>query len=162
MSSTLKYITHILGLTIISLTLFWVTQKYIFFNNIFLEINNLQILYFVLPSILSLILCLATILFIKKGSNFFKNFLVILAFIYLFVSVYSSTGKFCEIDKNISLTNFYIQLLIYGLIVFLVIKYIFPKLNKRDFIVISLSSLIIVADFLFFWISFSIFSNLTI
>lgn len=159
MKKLIFYIAQILGLAILTLTLFWATNRYIIFNDFFLDYTNLKILYYILPTLLTLILCLIWIFSYKMMIYLIRNLIIVFIGTYFFISTFSIYGQFCEEEKNMDMTTMVVQFLILMSNIILILKYIIPNLNKKTFLLITISISLVILDFLFLWISFSIFNS---
>lgn len=151
---------QVLGLTFLSLTLFWALNKHIVFNELFLRYKMLKIFYYVLTTIFSLGLSAIWIIFNKKLHYFISNLILTLIGLYLFVSLFSSYGEFCEDGKNMSFKFLTIQFLLIIGNLFLILKLIIPRLNRKTILLVISSTGLVIIDFLFLWVSFSIYNNL--
>ncbi len=114
--------------------------------------------YHVFPAFVSLVLCLFFIVLKQYLHSFINNLILCLVSTFLFISAYSSTGQFCELEKHMTLATLIIQVQIWLLILLLVIKFIKSLLVKKDVVIIAFSTLLIVLDLKFFWFSFSTYS----
>ncbi|QHI36970.1 hypothetical protein IMCC3317_23410 [Kordia antarctica] len=144
---------QILIVTIIVTITYWLTQEYIVFNSSFLEIKILSPLFYLLPVILSFLMSLWLVIKFDTIPKFILRLSITLVNIYLFLSVFMGTSKYCEDEKNMELVYLVFLWSIFLISVFMLIKYILPKLKFKDVLIIGVSTVLAFIDFYFFFIT---------
>lgn len=151
---------QILGLTCLTLALYWPVSKYIVFNDFFLKQNWFRIFYYILSTLISISLSVIWIYYRNKMQYFFCNFLLTLIATYLFVSVFNSYGEFCDVEKNMTYKTVFTQAILIIVNCYLIFKFILPKLDKKTIFIILISTGLVLLDFFVFWFSYSIYFGL--
>ncbi len=139
-------------ISIVTLT-YWITQKYIVFNNSFLEVTILSPLFYLFPLMISLSISLLLAHKFTSIPKLIQRLSITFVNTYLFLSVFMGTSKYCEDEKNMTLAYLIILWVLFLSTIYILIKYILPKLKLKDIIIIGVSTLLAYADFYFFFIS---------
>lgn len=151
-----KYVSIIFQTIIIVIVVtitYWVTQEYIVFNTSFLKISFLEPLFYLFPVIIGFSMAILLTnwfnsfnkLLIRMGITFINT--------YLFLTVLTGTIKYCESEKNLSLTYLIILWLIFLITTVILIRNILPKLDFIDITVISISTIVVFIDFYYYLLS---------
>lgn len=144
---------QVVSVTLIVTFTYWVTQEYIVFNSSFLEIKILSPLFYLLPVILSFLMSLLLKIRFDEIPKFIQRLGITFVNIYLFLSVFMGTSKYCEDGKNMELIHLVFLWFVFLITIFLLLKFILPKLNFKDILIIGVSTVIAFADFYFFFIT---------
>jgi len=151
-----KYILVLLQILIITIVVtltYWITQEYIVFNTAFLETKILSPLFYLLPVLISFLTSVLLVTKLNNISKFFQRISLTFVNIYLFLSVFMGTTKYCDYEKNMDVVYLIFLWLIFLITIFILIKYILPKLKFKDILIIGVSTLLACADFYFFFLS---------
>lgn len=144
---------QILIITVIVTLTYWITQEYLVFNSALLEIKILSPLFYLLPVIISFLMSLLLAIKLSSIPKFFQRISLTFVNTYLFLSVFMGTSKYCNNEKNMDLVYLIFLWMIFLITVFILIKHILPKLRFKDILIIGASTLLVCADFYFFFLS---------
>lgn len=147
---------QIVSITIIVTFTYWITQEYLVFNNSFLKVKILSPLFYLLPTIIGFLISLVLAIKFDSISKFIQRLSLTFVNTYLFLSIFLGTSKYCEDEKNMELAYLVFLWFIFLSTVFILIRYVLPKLSFRDILIIGVSTLIAFVDFFFFFVTLDI------
>lgn len=139
-------------ITIVTLT-YWITQEYLVFNDSFLDMSVLSPLFYLLPIIIGFLISLLLTIKFDNTPKLIRRLSLTFVNTYLFLSIFMGTSKYCKDEKNMELIFLIFLWILFLITVFILIKYILPKLRFKDILIIGVSTLLVCIDFFFFFLS---------
>lgn len=156
MNRHLKFILELTLIVFIILLIYILSIDLVVFNRFFLRTDYLNWLFYLLPIFLSFLLLVVAVVF-KNKSRILKLIFLTLSIIYFALSIFMITGVYCEEEKNLELAHILIVLLIAIVMAGIQYKKLLPSISKSDKLLVSLSTLIILAELYFNLFSYDLF-----
>ena len=145
-----KTALFILFLIITTEIIYLFLLDFVVFNEVFMDMNILKPLFYLLPIATAFFLMLISIFVKKRLSKIFAAITLSLCFTYCALTIFMITGEFCVAYKNFDL--FYKALSIFlGLIIGILYgKFIHKSLSNEIKIALAISTIVVTIDLLYF------------
>ncbi len=146
----------LLSYIVLSEFILWTSHDYIVFNEYFFG-TKFQVLFYILPSILTFVLSVILVYTYDKIPNFLRNLMLLITSAYLMTGIQVVTHKACREIKNEGVLEKIIIILLISVSCYLIIKKVLPRMTRRELIITSVATVALVMDLTSFWIGYYIF-----
>ncbi len=149
-------VSTILIYIILTELIIWNTHNYIFFNNYFLG-TNFEFLFYVLPDMLSAGLSVIIVCNFNRIPQFLRILILLIINSYLMSGIHRVLMKTCEEIKNESDFDKVLMIIFMSIASYLVIRKILPKISRKEIIIISITTFLLILDLQILLFGYSIF-----
>ena len=152
----LKLFIHVISIVVFAEAAYWMSGDLVIYNEDIFN-KNIEFLYYTMPAFVAIMLTLLIYLKYNNISNYFKNLILVLINTYCFLCIIMLTSGYCDFKKNLDIFYSAIVASILIVVAYILLKKIVPKMSIKNIIIVILSTIIALFDFLVSLIGYQLF-----
>ena len=135
---------------------YWSIFDFVIYNDSALN-NGLTLWYYHSAGLIALLLSFLLFIYFNHISPLLRNLVILIINTYSLFSINQLIFTNCDEIKNLPLFYCILSIMTLLCIGYFFISRIINKMNRIDMIIVSISTILLLVDFLFFWVGFEVF-----